>query len=139
MDYALASVLALALSFLIIQFIGSKRKISRGKILYRQSDTHNFLKEFFSRNTESERKKSQLEQRNEKQGTKIIVTEDDKAYWVIDNIFYVCEVLNGRPNFDTAKPIDTSNMSKKELDKMLFILDNLGRGDKNERGSTGNE
>ena len=139
MEYALASVLALALSFFAIQFIGSKRKISRGKILYRQSDTHNFLKEFFSRNIEPKPKKSQLQERQEKQGTKIIVTEEDKAYWVIDNIFYVCEVVNGRPNFDTARPIDTSNMSKKELDKMLFILDNLGRGDKNERGSTGNE
>ena len=138
MEYALASVLALALSFLIITWIGSKRKISRKMIMYRQSDTHNFLKEFFSRDTSSEDKKTQSKKRQEERGTKIIVTEDDVAYWVMDNIFYTATVINGRPDFDNAKPVDTSNMSKKELDKMLFILDNLGRGDKNERGSTGN-
>jgi hypothetical protein len=138
MEYALASVLALALSFILISWIGSKRKISSRKIMYRQSDTHQFLKEFFSRNTDSENKKTQSKKRQEERGTKIIVTEDDKAYWVIDNIFYTTTVINGRPDFDNAKPIDTSNMSKKELDKMLFILDNLGRGDKNERGSSGN-
>jgi len=139
MEYALASVLALATSFMVIQFIGSRKKISKGRVIYRQSDTHNFLKEFFSRNTIINPKKSQLTQRQEKDTTKIVVTEENKAYWVIDNIFYVCDVIDDRPNFDTARPIDTSNMSKKELDKMLFILDNLGRGDKNERGSTGDK
>ena len=139
MEYALASVLAFSLSFLLITWIGSKRKISRKKIMYRQSDTHNFLKEFFSRDTEIKEKTTQAKKRQEERGTKIIITEDDKAYWVIDNIFYTANVINGRPDFDNANPIDTSNMSKKELDKMLFILDNLGRGDKNERGSTGNK
>lgn len=138
MEYALASVFALALSFILINLIGSRKKISRKKIIYRQSDTHNFLKEFFSRDTEMKNKTTQSKKRQEERGTKIIVTEDDKAYWVIDNIFYTTNVINGRPDFDNAKPIDTSNMSKKELDKMLFILDNLGRGDKNERGSSGN-
>ena len=139
MEYAIASVLALALSFVLIYFIGSKRKIPKDKIIYRQSDAHNFLKEFFSRNIESVAKKSQLKQRQEKQSTKIIVTEDDKAYWVVDNTFYVCDVINGIPSFDNAQPIDTSKMSREELDKMLFILDNLGRGDRDERGGTGNK
>jgi len=138
MEYALAGVLALSLSFLLITWIGSKRKISRKKIMYRQSDAHNFLKEFFSRDTQIKEKTTQAKKRQEERGTKIIITEDDKAYWVIDNIFYTANVINDRPDFDNASPIDTSNMSKKELDKMLFILDNLGRGDKNERGSTRN-
>ena len=51
MEYALASVFALALSFILISLIGSRKKVSRKKIIYRQSDTHNFLKEFFSRDT----------------------------------------------------------------------------------------
>ena len=138
MEYALASVLALSLSFILISWLGSKRKISRRKVMYRQSDTHNFLKEFFSRDTEIKEKTTQAKKRQEERGTKIIITEDDKAYWVMDNIFYTANVINGKPDFENARPIDTSNMSKKELDKMLFILDNLGRGDKNERGSTGN-
>ncbi len=138
MEYAIIGALALAFSFSVIYFIGSKRKISKKRVIHRQSDTHAFLKEFFSRQISDTKKKSQLEQRKESQSTKIILTEDDIAYWVSDNIFFSAEVIDGRPDFENAKPIDTSNMSKKELDKMLFILDNLGRGDKNERGSSGN-
>ena len=138
MEYMLAGLLSFLLSFILIRWVDSKKKISKGKVIYKQSDTHKFLKEFFSRDISSKPKKSQLKSREEKKATKIVVTEDDKAYWVIDNIFYVCDVINGRPNFDTTKPIDTTNMSKKELDKMLFILDNLGRGDKNELGGSGN-
>ena len=138
MEYGIIGALALAFSFLIIYWIGLKRKISNKRVIYRQSDTHAFLKEFFSRQTSQTKKKSQLEQRKETQSTKIIITEDDIAYWVSDNIFLSTDVIDGRPDFENARPVDTSSMSKKELDKMLFILDNLGRGDKNERGSSGN-
>lgn len=138
MEYALAGVLALAFSFITIKFIDSKRKINRKKVVRRQSDTHNFLKEFFSRNTSNQIKESQSKKLQSKNTTKVIVTEDDKAYWVVNNMFFVCDVVDGRPDFDNGRPIDTSNMSKNELDKMLFILDNLSRGDKNERGSSGN-
>jgi hypothetical protein len=139
MEYALASVLTLALSLIVIIWVGSKRKISRKKIIHRQSDTHIFLKEFFSRDTEIKNKKTQSKKRQEENSTKIIITEDDIAYWVVDNIFYTTRVIDNKPDFDNARPVDTSNMSKKELDKMLFILDNLDRGDKNERGSSGNQ
>jgi len=115
------------------------RTIKRIKrVIHRQSDNHIFLKEFFNRNTKSKLKLSQLEKRKEKLKLKVIFTEENKAYWVDNNIFYVSEIINGRPDFENAEKIDTENMSKNELDKMLFILDNLRRGDKNERGSSGN-
>jgi len=137
MEYALIVVLSFILSFLIIIFISSKRKISRHKVMHRQSDTHAFLKEFFSRETKQLEKSTQSQKRRQQNSTKVIVTEEDKAYWVIDNIFYTTNVINGVPDLDNAVPIDTSDMSQNELDKMLFILDNLDRGDKNERGSSG--
>jgi len=105
--------------------------------MYRQSDNHEFLKKFFSRQTDQLEKTTQSQIRQKKNTTKLLVTEEDKAYWVIDNIFYTADVINGIPDFDNAVPIDTSDMSQNELDKMLFILDNLDRGDKNERGGSG--
>jgi hypothetical protein len=65
---------------------------------------------------------------------KIIVIEQ-KAYWVKDNIFYTAETNDGQIVHETAKPVDIGNMPKKELDKMLFILDNLGRGNDDSSGS----
>jgi hypothetical protein len=69
---------------------------------------------------------------------KIIVIEN-KAYWVKDNIFYFADTNNGDIVDVTAKPVDISSMSKKDMDKMLFILDNLRKGKKDDSGSTGNE
>jgi len=68
-----------------------------------------------------------------------IIVLDDNAYWVKDSIFYTAKTKNGNIIEETAVPVDIENMPKKELDKMLFILDNLGRGKNNDSGSSGNE
>lgn len=137
MEYAFVAVVTIILSFFIVSFIDSKRKIPLNRVMYRQSDNHEFLKKFFSRQTDQLEKTTQSQIRQKKNTTKLLVTEEDKAYWVVDNIFYTANVINGIPDFDNAVPIDTSDMSQNELDKMLFILDNLDRGDKDERGSSG--
>jgi len=137
MEYAFVAAITIILSFFIVSFIDSKRKIPLNRVMYRQSDNHEFLKKFFSRQTDQLEKTTQSQIRQKKNTTKLLVTEEDKAYWVVDNIFYTANVINGIPDFDNAVPIDTSDMSQNELDKMLFILDNLDRGDKNERGGSG--
>jgi hypothetical protein len=71
----------------------------------------------------------------EKNTVKVIFIED-KAYWVSNNIFYCAEAIGGNVNIDTTEPIDTNNMSKKDIDKMLFILDNLKNGKDNDSSST---
>ena len=82
---------------------------------------------------------SQSRKHVEQHMVKIIVIEN-KAYWVKDNIFYVAETDHGNIVPESVKPVDTANMSKKDIDKMLFILDNLGKGKKrDDSSSTGNE
>jgi hypothetical protein len=68
-----------------------------------------------------------------------IIVIDGKAYWVSDNIFYTAQTENGQIVHETAEPVDINNMPKKELDKMLFILDNLGRGDNDDSSGSRNE
>lgn len=114
-------------------------KTKKSKINYavtKQSDMHNILKTFFSRDIKENIRSSQLAKRLEDSNTKVVIF-DDRAYWVKNNIFYVSSLINGKPNINSATPVDIDGMPKKELDKMLFILDNLGGG-KNERGSSGN-
>jgi hypothetical protein len=58
----------------------------------------------------------------------------------LDNVFYTADAINGRVDENTAKPLDVENMSKKELDKMLSILDDLKQGvGPNDSGSAGNK
>lgn len=139
MEYVFFGILTFL--FIVLSFFTWKiynQTLNNKTMLHRQSDNHIFLKEFFSRETKVKNKQSQSEKRKEKIKVKVIFTDDNKAYWVENNIFYVAEVINGKPDIKNAQKVETEKMSKVEVDKMLFILDNLRRGDYDERGGSGN-
>lgn len=122
----------------IIKRIRRKRYFIN-RITYRQSSIHDLIKNFLppeiinaSRNIVSQARKH-----HESKVLRVIMIEG-KAYWVSNNVFYVSEIKNGDPDLETAHPVDIYNMPKQDLEKMLFILDNLGRGNTNDSGSTGN-
>lgn len=138
MEYAITIGLTLAISFAIIKFIKYKEKLQLKRVLYRQSDMHQLLKVFFSRDiTGPEKLKSQLNKYIDDKSISVLIIEN-KAYWVSDNIFYVADAINNSPVLETATPVDTSNMSRVDVDKMMFILDNLNRGKRNDDSSSGN-
>jgi archaellin len=138
MEIALVVGLTLAVFSSILIIIGKKEKKSFSKTLYRQSDMHNMLKEFFFRDIfDNEVASSQSKIWKEKKTTKFLVI-DQKAYWVSNNMFYVGDTDNGQVRPETGKPIDISTMSPKEVNKMLFILDNLNGGRKNDSGGARN-
>ena len=138
METALIVGLTLAVFSSILIIIGKKERRSFNKTLYRQSDMHNMLKEFFFRDIfDNEVASSQSKIWKEKKTTKFLII-DQKAYWVSNNMFYVGDTDNGQVRPETGRPIDISTMSPKEVNKMLFILDNLKNGKLNDSGSTGN-
>jgi hypothetical protein len=99
------------------------------------------MKKFFSQQLIPDldtNRSSQLTKRREKDTIKVIVI-DEKAYWVSDNVFYIADAIEGNPIPETARPLDTKQMSNKDVSKMLFILDNLKDGKLNDSGSAGNE
>ena len=108
-------------------------------MVYSQSSIHNIVKDFIPKKLFNKPAiVSQSRKHTEKNMVRIIVL-DNNAYWVKDNIFYTAKTKNGNIIDETVKPVDIENMPKKELDKMLFILDNLGRGKNNDSGSSRNE
>ena len=131
-------VLTLPVFYAILNVIRKKEKQSISKILYRQSDMHNILKDFFFKDIFDDKVvTSQSKIWKEKQTTRVVII-DQKAYWVSNNMFYVGDTVDGKVRPETGRPLDTANMSKKEIDKMLFILDNLKNGKLNDSGSAGN-
>lgn len=139
MEIALVIGLTLLLFSSIIIVMNKKEKRSFSKTLYRQSDMHNMLKQFFFNDIFSDSDaSSQSKIRKEKKTTKVMVI-DEKAYWVANNMFYVGDTANGQVRPETGRPLDTSKMSPIEVKKMLFILDNLKDGNKNDSGSTGDK
>lgn len=139
MQELIAVALTLPIAWYIIKIIKKRARKNFSKTLYRQSDIHSLLKYFFSiKLLNEEERPSQLTKRKEKSMIKVIFL-DSQAYWVSDNTFYVAEALNGEIQKHTVKPVNTNGLSKGDLDKMLFILDSLKNGNKNDSGSTGNE
>ncbi len=122
----------------IIILMNKKRNKSFSKVLYRQSDMHNVLKDFFFKDIfDNKVASSQSKIWKNKKTTKFLVI-DQKAYWVSNNMFYVGDADNGQVRPETGKPIDILTMSPKEVNKMLFILDNLNGGRRNDSGGAGN-
>ena len=137
-------IFIVALTFLtswaILKVIKRRSRKVFSRTLYRQSDMHRMLKYFFSLDiTTNEKPPSQLTKRKEKDMIKVVVM-GNQAYWVSDNTFYVAKAFEGEVLPNTAEPVDIENMSRRDIDKMLFILDNLKNGkEKDDRSSTGNE
>ena len=139
MQELIAVGLTLPFVWVILKLMRKKARKKFSKTLYRQSDIHRLLKYFFSiRLPNNEGPSSQLTKRKEKNMTKVIFV-DNQAYWVSENTFFVAESVNGEIQRQTARPVNTNGLSKVDLDKMLFILDSLKNGSKNDSGSSGNE
>ena len=138
LGYLAWSMLTIIIFLGILIYVGKKNKKSFNKVVYSQSDMHNILKDFFFKDIDNDKVfTSQSRIWKEQQTTKVVIL-DQKAYWISNNIFYVGEAVDGKVKPETGQPLDTSNMSKREIDKMLFILDNLKNGKLNDSGSAGN-
>jgi len=131
--------LTLTLFCYIIKSVVKNKKKNTSKMIHRQSDVHKLLKYFFSIPlSNNENNFSQLTKHKQKGIIKVIVL-GDQAYWVSNNIFYVADAVDGKVQKSTAKPVDIESLPKVDLDKMLFILDSLRDGKRDDSGSTGNK
>ena len=114
-------------SFLLIAIINrTKRRIVLKRIGFRQSMLHHIVKDMLPTNAFIDSQKDRQSKKHRGNAAiKVIQAPDNKAYWVENNTFYSAELVNGQFDPSSGKPVDTNNMSKKEIDKLLFILDNL--------------
>ena len=139
MEYLLVVALTLIASWSIIKISNKKRMMFLGKHKYRQSYIYEIVKDFIPKQVFDKPKViTQSEKHIQKNMLKVVITEG-KAYWILENVFYTANAISGRVDEKTIKPLDIENMSTKELDKMLLILDDLKQGvGPDDSGSTRN-
>lgn len=126
----LLSILALTIfaGYFIIDTMMKKYFNSKDFIRYSQSNIHDIIKDYIPKPerlrplTESQSTKHENSNR-----VKVIITED-KAFWVMNNSFYTADVIDGSIDKGSTQVVDTFNLDKEDLDKMLFILDQLKNG-----------
>jgi hypothetical protein len=139
MEYLLIVGLTFVVSWSIIKISNKKRGIFLSKIRYRQSNIYEMVKDVIPKEMFDKPKViTQSQKHVQKNMLKVVITEG-RAYWILDNVFYTANAINGRVDESTVKPLDIENLSKKDLDKMLSILDDLRKGmESNDSGSSGN-
>lgn len=122
-QYIIVVVLTFMLSYYIINYNIRIKAKGISMVFKSQSAVYNKIKPFIPV-AEKQARISQSMSHINSHMLKVMVIED-KAYWVKDNIFFVAETDSGTVLHDSAQQVDTANMSKSELDKMMFILDKL--------------
>ena len=139
MEYLLIVGLTFIVSWSIIKISNKKRGRFLSKIRYRQSNIYEMVKDVIPKEMFDKPKViTQSQKHVQKNMLKVVITEG-KAYWILDNVFYTANAINGRVDESTVRPLDIENLSKKDLSKMLDILDDLRKGmESNDSGSSGN-
>lgn len=121
-------LLTIASVYSIISIYSKKKIISVSKIMKRQSDIHEMIKDVIPKERLKKPEMIRQSTRNNQKNMIKVVFYNGKAYWIVDNVFYMADSFNGRVDESTATPIDPSNMSNKEVEIMMQILDDLTGG-----------
>ena len=140
MEYLLVIGLTLLSYWSIIKISNKKRMIFLSKNKYRQSSIYEMVKDVVPKQRFDKPKVITQSQRHIQKNMLRVVIADGSAYWILNNVFYTADAIDGRVDENTARPLDVENMSKVELDRMLSILDDLKQGvGPDDSGSTGNK
>ena len=122
-QYVIIAVLTFYCSYSIIRYNSKIRSRGIKMVLGSQSAIYNKTKMFSPPITKVEMF-TQSKRHIQENMLRVMVIEN-YAYWVKDNIFFVADTDRGNVLHGTARQVDTSSMSKSEVDKMMFILDKL--------------
>jgi ribosomal protein L16 Arg81 hydroxylase len=138
MTLALSIGLTLITLCSILIIIVKKRKKYFAKLVYTQSSIHQIVKSFLPKDLFEVPKMLSQSRKHVRNNTVKVLIIEDSAYWVHNNMFYVADAVDGAVDSETVRPVDTNNMSKRDIDKMLFILDSLKNGNSDDSSSTWN-
>lgn len=142
MEYLVGFIVAIFSMLMIIRLQEKNNILNIVKIKpiqYSQSHIHSIVAPLMPKIKKSPTiKKSQASIHESKHNIKVIIM-NNSAYWIKDNIFYMADMsTDGTVNKDTTRKVDTMAMDKVQLDKMMFIVDQLREGQLDDSGNTGN-
>ena len=139
MEYFLGSVITMLAMFFATKLISSEKKVVQANpFRYSQSHIHEIVSPLIPHLREYKKiVPRQSTNQEEKTNIKVIIF-DDKAYFVKDATFYCAEMHGTEIDGANATVVDTMGMDKVQLDKMLFIMDQLRDGKQNDSGDSRN-
>jgi hypothetical protein len=133
MDFLLGTVTTTLILFIFLVFLINKRNKREPFFLirYSQSHIHRILSPLLPQVDQISKinnKDNQSSRHLKNTNVRVLIVEG-KAYWTKNNVFYVSNIVDGDIDKNNAQVVDTMGMNKVELDKMLFIIDQLRKGE----------
>jgi hypothetical protein len=140
MDYLLGFLVAIGM-FLFFRLIAPKiiSKDFGNKIRYSQTHIHEIIKDNIPESMFYPIKKPTQASIREKSMNVKVLFIDKEAYWIKENALFIADQEDGIVKEDTARRFDTMSMNGVQLEKVMYIVDILNKGNENDRGYTGNE
>jgi hypothetical protein len=140
MEYFLGSAITMLAMFIttrLISFnkVSNKRDIPR----YSQSHIHMLILPLLPEIRKYKKKMITQSSKHEERTNVKVVIMDNKAYFIKNGTFYCADMHGTEIDGANAVSVDTMGMDKVQLDKMLFIMDQLRDGKKNDSGDSGNQ
>ena len=132
MDFLLGIIITFVILFMIsaYRYIKKQEIVSLFSIRYSQSHIHQLIKPLLPEISIGINSKTKRQSINHSNNSHIkVIINKGMAYWIKNNVFYTSEVIDGQIDKDNARVVDTMSMDKVELDKMMFIIDQLRKDD----------
>jgi len=143
MEYLIGFFSAFLLIYIVfkIQFKNNIFQESKIKPLkYSQSHIHSIVFPLLPKNKSGKRKKKSQAVLHELNTSVRVIIMENSAYWIKDNVFYTADMsTEGTVDKDTTRRVDTMDMSRVQLDKMMFIIDRLREENYNDSGGPGDK
>jgi hypothetical protein len=139
MEYFLGSAITLLAMFVTTRLISYNKFDKKNNIpRYSQSHIHMLILPLLPEIKKYKNKMVTQSSKHEERTNIKVVIFDNKAYFVKNGTFYCAEMNGTEIDGASATLVDTIGMDKVQLDKMLFIMDQLRDGKKDDSGDSRN-
>ena len=141
MEYFIGSLTTMLLAVFVKKYLIKHDLVGfkRLGVIYSQSQIFNILKPFIPiANSLVPLPNTQSRDYEKKMTVKVVMTEG-QAYWIRDNTVYTADIAEDYSvQNETTRIVDIMSMDKVQLDKIIFIVDKLTEGSKNDGSNSGN-
>ena len=137
MEYFLGSMITMIAMFITTRLI-SHNQIHNKKNIFRYSQSHihmTILPLLPEIKKYKKKMVTQSSKHEERTNVRVVILEN-KAYFIKNGTFYCADMHGTEIDSASATLVDTMGMDKVQLDKMLFIMDQLRDGKKNDSGDS---
>lgn len=137
MEYLLGSVMTIiSLYFVRVFFLRNNGNKAMPAITFSQSRIFDMTNPYMATNIYTISPETQSSKYEDSQRIPVVLT-NEKAYWILNSTFFEADQVNGEIKKESTKPVDIMGMNKVQLEKMMFIVEQLTEGGKDENRNSG--